>query len=336
MKILVTGGAGFIGSAVVRYLINFTHNHVINIDKLTYAANLKSLEMVSNNERYHFEQIDICNGQELNRIFRQYQPDAVFHLAAESHVDKSINSSANFIETNITGTYTLLEATRYYWSSLSEKLKNNFRFIHVSTDEVYGDLENTELFFTESMPYAPSNPYSASKASSDHLVSAWHQTYGLPTIITHSTNNYGPFQHAEKLIPSVIYNAINGKPLPIYGDGSQVRDWLYVEDHVKALYKVLEKGKMGETYNIGCNNEYKNIDLIFTICSILEELVPNHPVGIKQYKDLIQFVPDRLGHDYRYAIDSSKIKKELGWMPQEDFISGLRKTVELAIKTIVF
>ncbi|OCG03224.1 dTDP-glucose 4,6-dehydratase [Gilliamella sp. wkB112] len=334
MKILVTGGAGFIGSAVVRYLINFTHNHVINIDKLTYAANLQSLQMVSNNERYYFEQIDICNREALNRIFRQYQPDAVLHLAAESHVDKSINNSVSFIETNIIGTFTLLEASRFYWNSLSKKLKESFRFIHVSTDEVYGDLKNTELSFTELTPYVPNNPYSASKASSDHLVSAWYQTYGLPTIITHSTNNYGPFQHTEKLIPLVIYNAINGKPLPIYGDGSQIRDWLYVEDHVKALYQVLKKGKIGETYNIGSNNEYKNIDLVYAICEILDELVPNHPIGVKQYKDLIQFVADRLGHDYRYAIDSSKIEKELGWKPQENFISGLRKTIEWYLNNI--
>lgn len=328
MKILVTGGAGFIGSAVIRYLINTTQNYVINIDKLTYAANLQSLQTVLNCDRYYFEQIDICNRQELNRIFQQYQPDSVIHLAAESHVDNSINHSANFIETNIIGTYALLEASRYYWNSLTIKTKKAFRFIHVSTDEVYGNLENTELFFTESTPYAPSNPYSASKASSDHLVNAWFRTYGLPTIITHSTNNYGPFQHAEKLIPLIIYKAIKGQPLPIYADGSQIRDWLYVEDHAKALYQVLKNGKIGETYNIGSNNEYKNIDLVYAICEILDELVPNHPIGVKQYKNLIQFVPDRLGHDYRYAIDSSKMKKELGWKIEENFTNGLIKTVK--------
>lgn len=326
-KILITGGAGFIGSAVIRYIIEQTVHQVINIDKLTYAANLQALAEVSDNKRYFFEKIDICNRPELDRIFQQYRPDAVMHLAAESHVDCSINRPDVFIETNIVGTYTILEAYRCYFDTLTTSAKNNFCFLHVSTDEVYGELQNSNHLFTESTSYAPNSPYSASKASSDHLVRSWYKTYGLPTIITHSTNNYGPFQHTEKLIPSVISNALAGKPILIYGNGRQIRDWIYVEDHAKALYSVLINGKIGETYNIGANNESTNIVLVEKLCKILDELAPQYKNGIIKYRDLIQFVSDRPGHDYRYAIDSSKITKELGWQPQEEFDSGLKKTV---------
>lgn len=328
MKIIVTGGAGFIGSAVVRYIINNTQDEVINVDKLTYAGNLQSLNSVSNNERYHFEQIDICDRQALDRVFVQYQPDAVMHLAAESHVDRSIDGPAEFIQTNIIGTYNILEATRNYWYNLTKDKKEAFRFHHISTDEVYGDLHGTDNLFTETTPYAPSSPYSASKASSDHLVRAWLRTYGLPTIVTNCSNNYGPYHFPEKLIPLIILNALEGKALPVYGDGSQIRDWLYVEDHARALYKVITEGQVGETYNIGGHNERTNIEVVKTVCTILDELRPNHPNGIAQYQELIQFVTDRPGHDYRYAIDASKIANELGWKPQETFESGIRKTVE--------
>lgn len=328
MKILVTGGAGFIGSAVIRYIINNTQDEVINVDKLTYAGNLQSLDSVSNNARYHFEQVDICDRQALECLFTKYQPDAVMHLAAESHVDRSIDGPTAFIETNIVGTYTLLEAARHYWNSLSQAQKDLFRFHHISTDEVYGDLHGTDDLFTETTPYAPSSPYSASKASSDHLVRAWFRTYGLPTIVTNCSNNYGPYHFPEKLIPLVILNALEGKALPVYGDGSQIRDWLYVEDHASALYKVVTQGSIGETYNIGGHNERKNIEVVKTICTILDELKPNHPNGINHYAELITFVTDRPGHDYRYAIDASKIAKDLGWKPQETFESGIRKTVE--------
>lgn len=330
-KILITGGAGFIGSAVIRYIISHTKDYVINLDKLTYAANLKSLQSVIESGRYFFEKVDICDRQKLEQVFQKYKPNAVIHLAAESHVDRSINDPVNFIESNIIGTFNLLETSRYYWLNLSEELKRSFRFIHVSTDEVYGELLQTNLFFTELSPYAPNNPYSASKASSDHLVRSWNKTYGLPTIIAHSTNNYGPYQHSEKLIPSVISNALSGKPILIYGGGQQVRDWIYVEDNAKALYSVLINGKIGETYNIGANNESTNIELTEKLCKILEELAPQYKNGIIKYRDLIQFVSDRPGHDYRYAIDSSKITKELGWEPQENFENGLRKTVEFLI-----
>lgn len=328
MKILITGGAGFIGSAVIRYIINNTQNSVINVDKLTYAGNLESLIEVSKSKRYFFEQVDICDRAALDRIFSHYEPDAVMHLAAESHVDRSIDGPTAFIKTNIVGTYTLLEAARKYWSQLNENQKQQFRFHHISTDEVYGDLQGEEELFTETTAYAPSSPYSASKASSDHLVRAWHRTFGLPTIVTNCSNNYGPYQHSEKLIPLMILNALSGKKLPIYGNGMQIRDWLFVEDHTRALYKVVTEGKIGETYNIGGHCEKANIDVVKMICELLEKLAPNKPDGVKNYADLITFVTDRPGHDFRYAIDSSKIQKELGWHPQETFESGLRKTVE--------
>lgn len=326
--ILVTGGAGFIGSAVVRHIIENTQDNVVNVDKLTYAGNLESLESVENNPRYAFEQVDICDAKALARVFEHHQPDAVMHLAAESHVDRSIDGPAAFIETNIVGTYTLLEAARAYWNSLNDERKAAFRFHHISTDEVYGDLEGTDDLFTETTPYAPSSPYSASKASSDHLVRAWLRTYGLPTIVTNCSNNYGPFHFPEKLIPLMILNALDGKPLPVYGNGQQIRDWLFVEDHARALYKVVTEGKVGETYNIGGHNEKANIDVVRTICRLLEKLVPNKPEGVAKYEDLITYVKDRPGHDVRYAIDAAKIGRELGWKPQETFESGIRKTVE--------
>lgn len=328
MKILITGGAGFIGSAVVRHIITNTQDQVVNLDKLTYAGNLESLVSVSNNSRYAFEQVDICKRQELDRVFMQHQPDAVMHLAAESHVDRSIDGPATFIETNIIGTYQLLEAAKDYWKNLGDNRKAAFRFHHISTDEVYGDLESPEDLFTETTPYAPSSPYSASKASSDHLVRAWKRTYGLPTIVTNCSNNYGPYHFPEKLIPLMILNALEGKPLPVYGKGNQIRDWLFVEDHARALYKVVTEGKVGETYNIGGHNEKQNIDVVHAICELLDELQPANNLPIKSYKELITFVKDRPGHDIRYAIDASKIKRELGWVPEETFESGIRKTVE--------
>ncbi|WP_286717297.1 dTDP-glucose 4,6-dehydratase [Thalassolituus sp. UBA2009] len=347
MKILITGGAGFIGSAVVRHIINDTNDSVVNLDKLTYAGNLENLAEVSKSKRYIFEQVDICNRAELDRVFTQHQPDAVMHLAAESHVDRSIDGPAAFIETNIVGTYTLLEAARNYWQQLEEPRKAAFRFHHISTDEVYGDLPHpddlesdvpvgaghvrdngTKLpLFTESTSYAPSSPYSASKASSDHLVRAWRRTYGLPTLVTNCSNNYGPYHFPEKLIPHVILNALHGKPLPIYGKGDQIRDWLYVEDHARALHRVITKGEVGETYNIGGHNEKRNIEVVQTICTILDDLVADKaPDG--GYATLITYVKDRPGHDRRYAIDASRIADELGWQPEETFETGLRKTVE--------
>lgn len=332
MKILVTGGAGFIGSAVVRHIIENTQDSVVNVDKLTYAGNLESLSEVANNVRYGFEKVDICDRTELERVFSLHQPDAVMHLAAESHVDRSITGPTDFIQTNIVGTYTLLEAARQYWNELDAERKAAFRFHHISTDEVYGDLlhpdevaAGSELpLFTETTPYAPSSPYSASKASSDHLVRAWLRTYGLPTIVTNCSNNYGPYHFPEKLIPLVILNALEGKPLPIYGKGDQIRDWLYVEDHARALYKVVTEGKIGETYNIGGHNEKQNLEVVQTICTILDALVPK----ASSYAEQITYVTDRPGHDRRYAIDASKMSRELNWQPQETFETGLRKTVE--------
>lgn len=325
--ILVTGGAGFIGSAVIRHIITDSEDVVVNLDKLTYAGNLESLQEVEGSSRYSFEQVDICNKPELERVFASAQPDIVMHLAAESHVDRSIDGPAEFIETNIVGTYTLLEVARQYWSGLDDKRKEFFRFHHISTDEVYGDLEDPTSLFTEQTPYAPSSPYSASKASSDHLVRAWQRTYGLPTLITNCSNNYGPYHFPEKLVPLMILNALEGKPLPVYGAGNQIRDWLYVEDHARALCLVAKEGKVGETYNIGGHNEKRNIDVVNAICDLLEELVPDKPSDIESYNDLITYVKDRPGHDMRYAIDAEKIFRDLGWAPSETFESGIRKTV---------
>ncbi|TCB90926.1 dTDP-glucose 4,6-dehydratase [Enterobacter wuhouensis] len=332
MKILVTGGAGFIGSAVIRHIISNTRDSVVNVDKLTYAGNLESLREVSDSDRYVFEHADICDKDAMERIFAAHQPDAVMHLAAESHVDRSITGPAAFIETNIVGTYVLLETSRAYWASLNDAARNAFRFHHISTDEVYGDLPHPDErhdagplpMFTEKTSYAPSSPYSASKASSDHLVRAWTRTYGLPTIVTNCSNNYGPYHFPEKLIPLVILNALEGKPLPIYGKGDQIRDWLYVEDHARALYTVVTTGAVGETYNIGGYNEKKNIEVVHTICDLLDEIVPREI----SYREQITYVTDRPGHDRRYAIDAQKISAELGWKPQETFESGIRKTVE--------
>jgi len=321
-KILVTGGAGFIGSAVIRQLIAETDHTVINVDKLTYAGNLQSLISVANNPRYFFEQVDICDAAEVTRLFHQYQPDAVMHLAAESHVDRSISGPAAFIETNILGTYTLLQAAREYWNKLPDVRKNTFRFHHISTDEVYGSLGDSG-FFTEETAYQPNSPYSASKAAADHLVRAWHHTYGLPVVTTNCSNNYGPYHFPEKLIPLIILNACQGKPLPIYGRGDNVRDWLYVDDHARALRVVLENGRLGETYNIGGWNEKTNLEVVHAICAILDELRPQSA----PHAALITYVQDRPGHDQRYAIDAGKIARELGWKPQETFASGLRKTV---------
>ena len=328
MRILVTGGAGFIGSALIRHLIRDTGHSVLNLDKLTYAGNLESLAEVDGDTRYQFLQADIADRERVSEALLEFQPDAIMHLAAESHVDRSIDGPAEFIQTNIVGTYQLLEAARAYWQSLPQGRREAFRFHHISTDEVYGDLHGVDDLFTETTPYAPSSPYSASKASSDHLVRAWQRTYGLPVLITNCSNNYGPYHFPEKLIPLVILNALDGKPLPVYGDGAQVRDWLYVEDHARALFKVVSEGKVGETYNIGGHNEQKNIDVVRSICALLEELAPSKPEGVTRYEDLITFVKDRPGHDLRYAIDAGKIERELGWVPQETFQTGLRKTVQ--------
>lgn len=326
MKILVTGGAGFIGSAVIRHIIQNTNNQVLNIDKLTYAGNLESLKEVDQHPNYQFKQIDICDTEQITAAIDAFQPHAIMHLAAESHVDRSIDGPAAFIQTNIVGTYTLLEAARKYWMGLNPEAQQNFRFHHISTDEVYGDLEGTTDLFTETTSYAPSSPYSASKASSDHLVRAWHRTYGLPVIVTNCSNNYGPYHFPEKLIPLVILNALDAKPLPVYGNGQQIRDWLFVEDHARALYKVVTEGVVGETYNIGGHNEKQNIEVVKTICKILNELKPQ--VNGQTYESLITFVKDRPGHDLRYAIDATKIQNELGWTPTETFETGIRKTVQ--------
>ena len=332
--ILVTGGAGFIGSALIRYIIANTTYRVINIDKLTYSGNLESLSSISNNTNYIFEQVDICDSAELERVFKESNPDIVIHLAAESHVDRSIDGPLEFINTNVVGTFNLLESSRNYFQKLDSYRKDKFRFLHVSTDEVYGDLNSSSDFFTEETRYDPSSPYSASKASSDHLVRAWHRSYGLPILITNCSNNYGPFQFPEKLIPHVILNAINGKKIPIYGDGTQIRDWLYVEDHIIALMDVVFKGTVGETYNIGGNNEVQNIEVAKKICSILDQLAPKKLNGINSFSELITYVEDRPGHDVRYAIDSNKIKKNIGWSPKENFESGILKTVQWYLENL--
>jgi dTDP-glucose 4,6-dehydratase len=326
-KVLVTGGAGFIGSAVVRHLINDKGFDVVNVDRLTYAGNLESLIDVDQSPLYAFEQVDICDQVEMNRVFAEHQPDKVMHLAAESHVDRSIDGPGEFIQTNMVGTYVMLEAARKYWMSLEGDKKAGFRFHHISTDEVYGDLDGTDDLFTEETPYEPSSPYSASKAGSDHLVRAWGRTFKLPIVVTNCSNNYGPYHFPEKLIPLMILNCLAGKPLPVYGEGKQIRDWLYVEDHARALVRVVMDGQAGETYNIGGHNEKQNIEVVQTICRILDELRPERPNGIASYLELITYVADRPGHDIRYAIDASKIQRELGWVPEESFETGIRKTV---------
>lgn len=330
-RILVTGGAGFIGSAVVRHLLQSNEYTVANVDKLTYAGNTESLSSVSDRPDYKFFKVDICDRAAVENVFHAFKPDAVMHLAAESHVDRSIDDPSSFIQTNIIGTYTLLEVSRNYWRQLDAAGQQGFRFHHISTDEVFGDLVGTDSLFTEATPYAPSSPYSASKAASDHLVRAWHRTYGLPVVVTNCSNNYGPYHFPEKLIPHVILNALHGRSLPIYGDGSQVRDWLHVEDHARALTEVLNRGGVGETYNVGGHNEKTNLQVVETICDLLDELIPpgstQESKGISSYRELITFVKDRSGHDHRYAIDASKIKNDLGWVPQESFESGIRKTV---------
>ncbi|MEW5681796.1 MAG: dTDP-glucose 4,6-dehydratase [Pseudomonadota bacterium] len=334
MTLFVTGGCGFIGSAFIRYVLQHTQHNIVNIDKLTYAANPQALAMVATNPRYQFIQADICDGSLLKQLFLQYQPQAVVHLAAESHVDRSISGAADFIHTNINGTFTLLEAARDYWQTLTAVEQTAFRFHHVSTDEVFGDLATPDLpAFTEQTPYAPSSPYAASKAASDHLVRAWYRTYGMPVVLSNCSNNYGPWQHAEKLIPNTISKALAGQPIPVYGDGSQIRDWLYVEDHAQALYLVLTQGRLGESYNIGGNNQQRNIDVVTAICNLLDELLSNSPLNTKnsslkiQHSKLITFVADRPGHDVRYAVDSHKIMTELNWQPRHNFEQGLRNTV---------
>ncbi|WP_081602029.1 MULTISPECIES: dTDP-glucose 4,6-dehydratase [unclassified Thioalkalivibrio] len=324
-RVLVTGGAGFIGSAVVRQYIGETDATVINVDALTYAGNPESLADARENPRHVFEHVDITDRAALERVFREHRPDAVMHLAAESHVDRSIEGPAAFVETNVTGTHNLLEAARGYWSELEGEAKERFRFHHVSTDEVYGDLGPEDPAFTEDTPYAPSSPYSASKAASDHLVRAWHRTYGLPVVITNCSNNYGPCQFPEKLVPLMVLNALDGRPLPVYGRGDNIRDWLYVEDHARALRHVLAHGTVGRTYNIGGRCERTNLEVVHALCATLDELVPDEQGA---YTRLIEFVSDRPGHDHRYAIDDTRLANELGWQPTESFETGLRKTVQ--------
>jgi dTDP-glucose 4,6-dehydratase len=332
MNIIVTGGAGFIGSAVIRLIVNSTKHNVLNIDKLTYAGNLNSLKDIHDSERYSFKNIDISDQKNIKNIFKLFKPDLIMNLAAESHVDRSIDTPEDFMHTNIMGTYSLLNASLDYFNSLSSLKKTTFKFHHISTDEVFGDLLTTDKPFTENHPYNPSSPYSATKASSDHLVRAWSRTYGLPINITNCSNNYGPFHFPEKLIPHIIISALKGNKMPVYGNGNQIRDWLYVDDHARALLLVAENGIPGETYNIGGHNELKNIDVVLMVCDILEELAPEKPIGISHYKDLIEFVADRPGHDLRYAIDASKIEKDLGWLPRESFKTGLNKTVRWFIE----
>ena len=327
-RVLVTGGAGFIGSAVVRHLIDETDALVLNVDKLTYAGNLDSLATVVHSPNYRFKQSDICDRAEMARLFDEFRPTHVMHLAAESHVDRSIDGPSAFIETNIIGTYTLLEVARHYVDQLPDNARQDFRFHHVSTDEVYGDLHGVDDLFTEETPYQPSSPYSASKASSDHLVRSWHRTYGLPVIVTNCSNNYGPYHFPEKLIPLAILNAIEGKPIPVYGRGDQIRDWLYVEDHARALVKVVFEGTIGETYNIGGHNEKTNLHVVETLCDLLDQRIQDKPQGMTSFRELITFVTDRPGHDKRYAIDASKIEATLGWTPVETFETGLAKTVD--------
>lgn len=327
MNIIVTGGAGFIGSAFIRHLIKHTTHQILNIDKLTYAADLASLDSIKNHQQYLFSQTDITDSKKLTEIFRQFKPDLVIHFAAETHVDRSISAPEIFIQTNIIGTFQLLQVSLDYWKKLNHSAQQTFRFVSISTDEVYGELTNTDSFFHENSIYAPNSPYSASKASADHLVRAWHKTYGLPTLITHSSNNYGPYQYPEKLIPRTILNALSGKPIEVYGNGEQIRDWLFIQDHIDALMLIITKGKIGEIYNVGGDNELKNIFVVKKICDILDTLKPEKPNGINHYSELITFVQDRLGHDFRYAIDNSKIKKELGWFPKQNFEVGLQKTI---------
>jgi len=326
MRFLVTGGAGFIGSAVCRYLTQMSGHFVLNIDKLTYAGNLNSLKTVQRNSNYEFRQVDICDRQAIEQLLREFRIDIVMHLAAESHVDRSIDGPADFIQTNIFGTFQMLSAAKSYFESLTGDKRKTFRFHHVSTDEVYGDLPFDSGIFTEETPYAPSSPYSASKASSDHLVRSWGETYGLPVVISNCSNNYGPFQFPEKLIPLVILNALDERSLPVYGNGLNVRDWLYVEDHAEALVLIATEGKNGNSYNVGGNSEKTNIEVVKTICSVLDEKYPR--ANKKSYSELITMVADRPGHDRRYAIDASKIKKDLGWVPTRSFVSGLRDTVD--------